>query len=175
VSVLFENERQARKARLVLAGTILWWIGWSWCAYDMGRSSGLPPIDGGALRPPSERFALAALFWLIGFLPCAGMLAYSQVYLTRIERLRDEVCLTVLGIFRPQTYRFPPSAFAGGAYYRGKIVARISVDAPWMTLRVRDRLLPFIADLQAEFVNRSAIEALLNRKPDEPESGRRRR
>jgi hypothetical protein len=140
----------------------------------MGRSFGLPPADGGALRAPSERLAVAALFWLIGFVPFAGMVVYSQLYLTRIERLRDEVRLTVLGILRPRTLRFPPSAFGdGGAEYQGKMSARVSVNAPWMTLRVRGRLLPFVVDMQAEHVDRSAIRALASRraKPNEIRDG----
>lgn len=169
MSVLFENQRQARKAHLLVAGSALWWIGWSWWAYDLGRGFGLAPVDGGALRPPSERLAVAALVWLTGFVPFAGMVAYSQIYLTRIERLRDEVCLTLLGILRPRTLRFRPSAFGGGAEYEGKMSARVSVNAPWMTLRVRGRLLPFVVDLQAEHVNVSAIRALARRKPDEPQ------
>lgn len=170
MSVLFENHRQARKVRLVFVGSVLWWIGWSWWAYDMGRSFGLSPGDGGVLRPPSQRLAVAGLLWLIGFAPFAGMVVYCRVYLTRIERLRDEVCLTVLGWLRPQTHRFPPAAFAGGGAYAGKMAGRISVDAPWMTLRVRGRWLPFVVDRQAEYVNRSAIRALANRRPDKPDS-----
>jgi hypothetical protein len=171
VSVLLENDWQARKVRLVLAGAALWFIGWSWWAYDLGRTFGLSPGDGGTLRSPSERIAVAALVWLIGFLPFAGMVAYSRIYLTRIERLRDAVSLTVLGILRPATISFPPSAFGqGGAEYEGKMSARVSVNAPWMTLRVRGRLLPFVVDLQAEYVNVSAIRALARRKPDGPKA-----
>ena len=155
--LLFENQRQARKARLVVLGTIVWSLGWLYWSSVIAQTYGLAAGDGGSLRPAGQRYIIALLMLAVAFAPLIGMLVYGRVYLTRIRRDGDRLELTSLGFLLPFRYRIDLSELTGATTYKGKATGRVSVDAPWITLRVKGRRLPFVIDLQAEHVDKNAI------------------
>lgn len=164
MQVLFENHRQAKKIRWLTISFAVWcvaWLYWAWTAFE---SYGVEPSDGGVLRSLAERLGMAALIALCGILPLAGMAFYSGLYLTRIERHGDAVLLTTLGALRPVLHRYAVADLVPGKSYEGRVSGRISVDAPWLTLRVADRRMPFIVDLQAERADVAAIVGLSARR-----------
>ena len=164
MTVLLENQRQARKARLVMLGTIVWSIGWLYWSYVLAQSFGLAPGDGGSLRPANQRYAISALALVVAIAPVVGMIVYGRVYLMRLERDGDALALTTLGFLFPHTFLVRLSDLTGSTTYDDDKPGVSLAEAPWITLRVKGYRLPFIVDLQAEHVNAGAIRALIRRK-----------
>ena len=163
--LLFDNQRQAKKARLVVLGTIVWSLGWLYWSSVIAQTYGLSPGDGGSLRPANQRFTMAALMLVVAFAPLAGMAVYGRVYLTRIEREGDRLVLTALGFLVPFRFRIAISDLQGSEEHERKMTggSGVSVDAPWITLRAKGYRLPFVVDLQAEHVDKRAILGLIQR------------
>jgi len=158
--VLFENRWQAKKTRWLTWGLIACTAGCLYWAWLLAHTYGLSPGDGGVLRPLHQRLMMAGFVALIGVLPTAGMWVFNRRYLTRIERDEDKVALTTLGLLFRSTRVFRLSDFAGTGYHHGQMSGRISVNAPWMALRVAGVWPPFVVDLQAEHADTSAIRGL---------------
>ena len=155
MAVLFENDRQARKTRKAIVAAVVWAVGWFYWAMVMAHFFGALPGSEADPRP-----GLAALMFLVGVAPFAGLLFYSRVYLVRIERDQDLVALTTLGVFSPRVYQVPQSAIVST---RTQTDDRNNTGAGrpvWITIRVAGRRLPFVADMQAERVDAAAIRAL---------------
>ena len=163
--LLFDNQRQARKARLVVLGTIVWSLGWLYWSSVIAQTYGLSPGDGGSLRPANQRYTIAALLLAVAFAPLIGMLVYGRVYLTRLVQDGRDVEMTALGFLVPFRFRIAISDLEDSAEYRGKMTggSGVSVNAPWITLRARGYRLPFVIDLQAEHVDKVAIRNLIPR------------
>lgn len=159
--LLFENRRQARKVRFVTLVLLLWCLGCLYWAVDSAQSYGLQPGDGGVLRPPVQRYAMAALLVFLGLAPMTGMILYNRRYLTRIVRDDEGLELTLIGFLWPFRHRIALSELAGSSTHEGRMHGRIPVHAPWLSLRVKGQRVPFIIDQQAEQVNNSAIQALI--------------
>lgn len=160
-AVLFENRHQARKVRFVTLVLLLWCLGCLYWSVDIAQTYGISPADGGVLRPPIQRYAMAALLVFLGLAPMLGMILYNRRYLTRIVLDPEGLELTVIGLLWPFRRRIALSDLAGSSSYEGRMRAKISVHAPWATLRVKGQRVPFIIDQQAEQVNNSAIQALI--------------
>jgi hypothetical protein len=163
--LLFDNRQRAKAARLVVLGTIVWSLGWLYWSSVIAQTFGLSAGDGGSLRPPNQRFTIAALMVAVALAPLIGMLVYGRVYLTRLVRDGGEVELTSLGFVLPFRFRIPISELQESEGYEGKMSGRsgVSVDTPWITLRASGYRLPFVIDLQAELVNKPAILAVIQR------------
>jgi hypothetical protein len=164
MQVLFENRRQARKIRWLTISFALWclaWLYWAWVAFE---SHGVAPAEGGTLQNFSERLGVAMLIALGGILPLSGMAFYSSLYVTRIERADDSIMLTVLGAIRPAQHLYAISDLVPGTSDASRFDGRMPVNAPWLTLRVTDRKMPFVVDLQAEQADIAAIAGLSVRR-----------
>ena len=64
----------------------MWCVGWLYWAWDTLHAYGLEPADGGLLKPYSERVQMAVIIAVLGTFPVAGMVYYSTLYLTKVER-----------------------------------------------------------------------------------------
>ena len=158
-AVLVENTRQARKVRWLCWASAAWAAGWLWWAAEMAQSYGLSPGDGGALRSAVERWGVAVLLAAVGVLPLAGMALYARRYIVRLVRSGESAEVTVAGFWRPYARSYPAAAFAPGRAHHGRLsTGGVSVNAPWITLRVDGRR--YFVDLQAERVDRKALERL---------------
>ena len=159
MSVLVGNYRQARKVRIVTWAFGLWCVGFLYWAADLSQTYGLAPGDGGVLRSPLQRWTAAAILALIGILPFAGMIVYALLYVVRLAREDANVHVTVLGLLAPSTRVYPVADVERTRHHHGRLELRISVNAPWITLRIAGR--PYVIDLQAEQVDTEAIEQLV--------------
>lgn len=160
MQVLLENRWQARKVRWITWAFAVWAVGWVYWAWTVAETYGLSPGDGGVLRPLPERLGVAAGMVCVGVLPLAGMMLYLSIYLRRIERDGDAVVVTVLGLFASAQHRYRVADFEGAGRHDGQLNLRSRVNAPWLTLRVAGRRLPYIVDVQAERVEVAQIVAL---------------
>ncbi len=163
--VLLENRHQARKVRALTWAFLLVACGTSWAALGLAESYGLSPGDGGVLRPPGERYAMASTVAALGLLPALGMLGYGRRYLTSIVRTGDRIELETLGLFGSgRRLEAVPGDLSGGERHAGKVRGPRSVDAPWLTLGLAGHRIPFVVDLQAERVEVEALVKLARAK-----------
>jgi hypothetical protein len=165
-----------QSVRIVTWAFGLWCIGFLYWGADLSQTYGLAPGDGGVLGPPLQRWTAAAILALIGILPFAGMLIYARLYVIRLAREGANVNVTVIGLFAPSTRIYAVTDIEHARHHHGRLKLRISVNAPWITLRIAGR--PYVIDLQAERIDASAIEKLVadaaraqhqpkKRKPDD--------
>ncbi|HEX2205724.1 MAG TPA: hypothetical protein VHG91_20595 [Longimicrobium sp.] len=167
--VVFDAGRQRWKVWFVTAislvcGGVLVWLG----GYLFQRF-GLDPSDGGVLRPLGQRLALGGAFALGGVAVIAGILAYLQCYVTRIEESEagDEFRVTVAGINGARLRSVRPEDVARAGYSDGRYDAGgVKVNAPWYSIRLLGRRLPLIVDLQGDFHDPDAVDRLMEGAPD---------
>ncbi len=126
MTVLYENRRRAKKARLAILGAFVWSLGWLYWAYASHSGGG--------------RSGLVGISILVSLLPLVALHFYSSVYVVRLTRVQNDVLITVLGLFGNREIRVPLTAITD--------VAR--PEASGMTVRVAGRRMPFILDAQAE-------------------------
>jgi hypothetical protein len=98
---------------------------------------------------------------LLSSTPMLGMAVYALCYVTRIERTDDQTLRihTLLGSFADVAR----SKLERASYHEGEQRGDVSVHAPWITLRVQGRALPFVIDMQGEIADRNAFNAALRK------------
>lgn len=162
MKILLENRRQALKLRIMLWGSVVCCIGALYGAWSLYETYGLSPGDGGVLRPLEERIMAAAIVASLGLVFAGGMLFLASRYAVRIAREGDQVDLVTMSLFGTKARRYSTADFGGGSYYHGRMVSGRghNVNAPWITLRVNDKRVPFMVDLQAERIDRAALRKL---------------
>ena len=164
--VIFDGGPQRWKIWLVVPLSLLCGGALVWLGGYLFTSYGLQPVEGGVLKPLSTRILLGTGFGTSGLAIIAGILAYLQCYVSRIEA--DDAGggyrVTVAG-WGPKL-EFPPDAVARTGFNDGiSHAGGISVNAPWYSLRLRERRLPLIIDLQGDFLDERAVDRLLDGVP----------
>lgn len=139
MTVLYENHRRARRARLGILGAVVWSLGWFYWAY--------------VLNSGGTRLGAVLMVVAVGLLPLVALHFYGSVYVVRLAREADDLTITTLGLVRNREVRIPVTAVTE--------VAR--PEAAGMTMRVAGRRMPFILDMQAERGDLAAIAALARR------------
>jgi len=148
MTVLFENERRAKRARLGMLGAAVWSIGWFYWAYTMSL---------GGSRPGAVGIVL-----VIGILPLVALYFYSLSYVVRIEREGETARISTLSLYGTRATTIPVSALSVSVEYSDAKRAA----ANGIVIRAEGRRLPFIVDLQAEHVEADAIVALARRSAE---------
>jgi hypothetical protein len=148
-------------ATLVTLGTggALIWLG-EWLI----RTYGLNAAEGGVLKPLAQRILLGGSFVAFGAACIIGILIYLWCYVSRIEAddAGDAFRITVLWPFGWRQRVVGPDDVARASYNIGIFM---NVDAPWSSLRLRGRRLPFIIDEQGDFHDEHAVDRLLYGPP----------
>lgn len=160
---LFVNNAQAFKGRVLYWGLGLACLGALYGGWAIFNSFGLSPADGGVLRPLGQRLAFGGFVAGLGAVAFVAMHIYAGLYVTRIERSGDLVGVQTMTFTGRQWRTIPAADFdLGELYGEGRIFTPRgpSVHAPWRTLRVRGRRLPFFLDMQAEHIDEKALAKL---------------
>jgi hypothetical protein len=174
MQTLFENRRQALKLRAVLCFS---WVACAAALYVSGiiyRTYGLSSGDGGVLRPFAERLSFAAFVAIIGVLFAGGMMVYASLYVLRIERKGDLLHVDTISPWAIGVLHntLSTDAVSRSKYHHGRFSAvrslgapgryvTLDVDAPWITMYVTGRRLPFLLDVQAERIDVEGLSSLL--------------
>lgn len=139
-----------------------------WGGYEVFRTYGLHPTEGGVLAPLAQRLAVGGFIALIGVGFLAGMIVYGRCYVmsAAVDRERGRVLLTLAGFLVPVRKEVAEadllaSRHSDGVLFTGKQL----VAAPWSSLRVRGRPLPLIVDEQGEFLDQELVYHYLLRLP----------
>lgn len=159
------NRRQALKVRLVLWATVPVALAAAWGGWSIFATYGLSPADGGVLRPVWERALFGGGVAALGLVCLAGMALYASLYVLRLDAGDDQVELDTMTFAGRRTRRFAAGDFGGAGYQGGRFrpPRGASVNAPWITLKVRGRRLPLIIDLQSDEIDAARLAALAGR------------
>ena len=136
MTVLYENHRRAKRARLSMMGAGIWVVGCLYWAH--------------VLHSGGTRQGIVVMVALLGILPLVVLYFYGNAYVVRIRRGGDKVQITTLGVF-------------GNGVLEVPLVAITEVTRPevaGMTIRIAGRRTPLILDMQAEYIDAGAIAAL---------------
>jgi hypothetical protein len=167
-SLLLDNRRQARKVRIVFWASVAAAAFALWSAWGIAETYGLAAGDGGVLRPLWQRLLFGGIVAALGLAAAGGMLLYISLYVLRIELRGDTVAIATMTPFGRRKREFARSELGGSAYHHGRMHHRSAagergglwVNAPWITLRVAGRQLPFIIDLQADEIDAGRLARL---------------
>jgi hypothetical protein len=161
---LMENRRQARKVRRVLVASWMAALACTLWGWDLLHTYGMNPGDGGILRPFPERLRAALLIALMGWGPAVGMTILARRYVVGLRVEADHLRIATLSLWggEPRVERVPLRDLRGGRYFHGRLDSgRSRVHAPWITLRIRHRKLPYLLDLQADSLKTGRLASLL--------------
>ncbi len=135
------------------------------------QSYGLNPADGyaGELAPFGNRAIFAVT--LVGFalLCLIGILAYTRVYVARLWVADDGSHLRIasVGLFGSLISEIGEKEIVSALYRRGYMrdwVSGLTVNAPWVSLWVANRSLPFILDQQGLVHDQALYNRILSTK-----------
>ncbi len=157
---IYVNRRQARKVRVLLWVSLPVLVACLYAGWTVFETYGLSPADGGVLRPFGERLAFGGGIACLGLLLAGGLLIYVRSYVLRLSRTGNSLQIETIAPFGRHRHVFEIAAVAGTAHHHGRLTLRQHVNAPWLTLRIAGRSLPFILDLQAERLDKAALDRL---------------
>ena len=165
---LYRARGNVWKVRMMMWLSLATAIAFTWWGWDLFQTYGTRPADGGVLAPLWARLAWFVFLTAFGLAFLGGMWLYGGLYVTAL--LVDEAAGTLevrtIGFIgglggRRWTYRL--SDVAGTDFKAGQFQSNtgVSVDAPWLSVRIKGRKSPLIVDVQGDFPDRERAARLL--------------
>jgi hypothetical protein len=166
--------RQLLKVRLlmwasVVALAVCWWQG-----YALFESYGTRAADGGQLAPLAVRAAWGAGVAVLGVAFFLGMWLYGRHYVAaiRMDAAGGVVEIDTLGFVGARTMRISASAVHVGRFHEGYLqTPKVTVHAPWATLRVDGIGRTLIVDAQGALLDQEFPKRLRDAARRPPEEG----
>lgn len=149
---LFDAGQQRSKVIGLTLFSAVCALGSSWAAVGIWQHMGLSPADGNQLSPWQARLAMAAFVAGFGWSFLGGMLVYLRCYVSHIVTVDHETIeLQPLWLGRPLQVGARDGSLTQA--HAGQFHSRmaVSVSAPWTSLRLPGRRLPFIIDAQGQW------------------------
>ena len=147
---------QAWKVRLVQCITVALSPVALWAGWEITRSYGLHPTEGGELAPLPLRLVLGGFVAMLGAGFLLGIWVYGRCYVLEaaVDETRGVLGITLAGLFLRSRMEVPLDAVESSAFHEGRMnTGSHSVNAPWTSVRLRGRPLPLIIDAQGEFIH----------------------
>jgi hypothetical protein len=164
-TVLYRAGRQSLKVRAIMIASLAAALVTQYAALHLLQTYGTSPGDGGVLAPLWQRAIWAIVVSALGLGFAAGMILYGRQYVDALELLDDNrLRLTTLSWWGGRVaILLEPSALQATALHRGvlRLPKAPSVRAPWMSVRVPGRRLPFVLDMQGQIADADAIARVL--------------
>jgi hypothetical protein len=160
VTPLYRAGQQLTKVRAIMllslacAALSIWW------GVDLARSYGLNPGDGGMLRPVGQRVLVGTIVAGLGIAFAIGMWVYGHCYAARIDFDDATQRLHVHTVRFLGTGRqiIDLGEVGKARWHPGQLQLRISVSAPWVSVRMAGRRLPLLIDAQGEVLDRRLMK-----------------
>jgi hypothetical protein len=155
---------QLLKVRAIMMASLACALGACWWGWDLFQTYGLRPADGGVLAPLPVRLALGLGLASLGIAFAAGMWAYGRNYVSALgyDEASGVLHVRTVGFAGSDETRYAASDVLGSDYHAGRSsYGRVSVDAPWMKVRIKGRRWPLIVDARGEFPDRKLMAELL--------------
>ena len=165
---LYRARGNVWKVRAMMWLSLATAIAFTWWGWDLFQTYGTRPADGGVLAPLWARLAWFAVLTALGLAFLGGMWLYGGLYVTAllVDLAAATLHVRTLGFIgslggRSWTYRL--SDVVGTDYKAGKFEssAGVSVDAPWLSVRIKGRKSPLIVDIKGDFPDRKLAAKLL--------------
>jgi hypothetical protein len=120
--------------------------------------------DTGGLAPLWERIFMGGAILALGAAFPLAVVVYGRRYVTRMERNGDLLHICTIQPFGMHRFEVPVREVKIGRYYSPVIVSRGQyVNAPWRTLRINEKRLPFVIDMQAAQINEAELKRINRR------------
>jgi hypothetical protein len=160
VTPLYRAGRQLTKVRAIMLLSLACAALSTWWGVDLAQTYGLNPGDGAVLRPLTERLLAGAIVAGLGVTFAVGMWVYGRCYLARIDFAPET------GQLHLHTVRFLGTGRqvidVGGVgtsrWHDGQLQLHISVNAPWVSVRMAGRRLPLLIDAQGDVLDRRLMK-----------------
>ena len=168
MTLIYRATSQVWKVRAMMWLSLVVAIWFAWWGWDMLQTYGIRPADGGVLAPLWQRLAWALFLWVFGFSFLGGMWLYGTVYVSSlwVDEAAGRLQIRTLGFIGSfggwrQSYRL--NDVVGADYHAGQFdnPGGVSVDAPWISVRIRGRKWPLIVDVQGHFPDRKLAAKVL--------------
>ena len=160
---LYRAGSQLMKVRAVMIVSLIAAVAACWWGWDMFRTYGLRPADGGVLAPVAVRLTWGLGLASVGIAFAVGMWAYGKLYVSAIDydEAADALHIRTVSFFGSRESVHPVAAVLGSSYVKGRShdwdslfpPEGVSVNAPWIKLRIAGRRAPLIVDAQGKFTN----------------------
>lgn len=145
--VIVSNRRQALKVRIV------YWAGMAGALACLAATAMLAAGD------PAQPLPYALAFLCLAVM--AGLQVYASCYVVELSESGGTVSIRTASPIRPLR-RVSVSKVRSMKANRGRLwTYRQSVNAPWISLKVEGHILPFIIDMQSDYVADKRFDRLL--------------
>ena len=159
---IFFNKFQALKVRLVFLVVVAAALVMIVAGVNIASYWGLSPADGGVLRPLPQRLAFGGGVIVLALAMVAGMGFYVSRYVVSMRRVGDELYVSTANRFVGQGRKIAVDDVQSLDYRAGKTIThKAYINAPWRKMRIRGIKLPFIIDMQAEYIDKAGFDNLL--------------
>ena len=168
MTLLYRARGNVWKVRAMMWLSLVVAIWFCWWGWDLFQTYGTRPADGGVLAPFWARLAWLVFLTAFGLAFLGGMWLYGGLYVTAL--FVDEAAATLqvrtlgfIGSLGGRRWTYKLSDVAGTDYRAGQFQSSVgvSVDAPWLSVRIRGRKSPLIVDLKGDFPDRELAAKLL--------------
>jgi len=171
MTTVFSAGRQFVKVRSLMWASALALVVCAWQGYGLYRTYGTREADGGRLAPVGVRLAWGLGVAALGAGFFLGMQLYGARYVAgiRVDDAAGRVEIDTARLVGLRTIRVPASAVHMGRYHAGEYHSvKLTVNAPWTSLRIDGRRHRFILDGQGTVTDARAFEAMLASRTAKP-------
>lgn len=164
MQAVYSAGRQAWKVRFIALLSLAVFAGAAWAGWEIARSYGVRPADGGVLKPLAVRLAFGGFVAALGAAFVAGMWIYGRCYVMEaaVDEERGVLSVVLAGLLLRSRMEVPLDAVEGSTYHAGRsTTGDFVVNAPWISVHLRGRRLPLIVDGQGEFIHPELLMAHL--------------
>jgi len=162
---LYRAGSQLIKVRGLMLFSLLCALASAWWGWDLFRTYGSLPADGGVLAPLPTRLAIGLGVASIGIAFAFGMWAYGRLYVSALglDGAGSALRVRTVGFFGGREAALPLTDVLGSNYRAGEFTdpGGVSVNAPSISVRVKDRRWPLIIDAQGDFTDRPLVAKVL--------------
>ena len=166
MTLIYRAGFQLLKVRAVMLMGLAGAVAGCWFGWDLFQTYGIRPADGGQLASLPVRLAWGLSVAALGLAFAGGMALYGTLYVGTIRYDEASGTLhirTVEFLITGRRRIVPLSAIKGSTRKEGRLdnPDGVSVDAPWLALRIKGRNWPLIVDAQGHFPDPALAEKLL--------------
>ncbi len=159
MTTLFRAGWQLTKVRGLMYLSLACAAGCLWAGIILAQTYGLNPGDGGELAPLPERLAWGVGVSMLGIGFAAVMWLYGWCYVATInlDKQTQNLHIDTVRFFGSAKHVFNVLDMLGSRYHVGRFDG---VNAPWQSVKMAGRRLPFIIDKQGLFLEKGLMNKL---------------
>jgi hypothetical protein len=172
--VVYRAGTQALKVRFLMWLSVACAVFAVTAAVNLFQTYGTRPADGGVLAPIGARIAWSGTVAALGLGFVFGMWLYGRYSIRELRwrRGQNQLLISTYRFIGSRTDALNVAEIAGATAKRDRFQGRdifwaptgLTVDAPWLAVRLRGRRWPLVLDLQGIVADPDRLRALLRSK-----------